>query len=195
MTGFAERARAVLEFWFPAPGHPEFGAMRKAWFAKDPAFDAEIRGAFLADVETAASGAWDGLARTPPLALALVILVDQFPRNLFRGQARAFAADPLARRAAGMALAQGFDRTLMPLERLFLYLPFEHSEDLADQRRAVALYEGLPPAPWREEAIDFARRHLAIVERFGRFPHRNAALGRPSTAAELAFLQAPGSSF
>ncbi|HEX6980895.1 MAG TPA: DUF924 family protein [Alphaproteobacteria bacterium] len=196
----AARLRAVLDFWFLSPGDPEYGRMRKIWFAKDAAFDAEIRARFLADHEAAARGAYDAHAGTADGALALVILLDQFPRNLFRDDRRAFATDAKAREIANMALARAFDRQLRPVERMFLYLPFEHSEDLADQERAVALMESLPATPEfseavRAEVIDYARRHRDIVARFGRFPHRNAALGRTSTPEETAFLAQPGSRF
>src|SRR5262249_21165764 len=110
------------------------------------------------------------------------------PRNLFRGQARAFATDAKAREIAGRAVDAGFDGTLAPIERMFIYLPFEHSEHLADQRRGLALFEALPPSSWRDGTVEFARRHCAAIERFGRFPARNAALGRVSTPAEIEFL-------
>jgi uncharacterized protein (DUF924 family) len=194
------RAAALREFWFGAPGHPERGRMRKTWFEKDPAFDAELRNHFLADYERAATGACDALADTAEGVLALMILLDQLPRNLFRGTARAFATDAHARDIATRAVAAGLDTQLAPVERVFIYLPFEHSEDVTDQRRGVALFESLPVTPDFSEAeranvIDYAGRHLAIIERFGRFPHRNAALGRPSTPEEIEFLKQPNSSF
>ena len=196
----AARAAAVHDFWFGATGHPERGRMRKIWFEKSEAFDAELRDRFLADYERAAAGACDALAATPDGVLALMILFDQLPRNLFRGQARAFATDARARDVAARAVASGLDTRLSPVERIFVYLPFEHSEDLADQRRSVALFESLPVTPEFTEAeranvVDYAGRHLVIVERFGRFPHRNAALGRASTPEETEFLKQPGSSF
>ncbi len=196
----AARAAAIRDFWFGPAGHPEFGRVRKIWFEKSDAFDAECRTGFLADHEHAASGAYDALAETPGGVVALLILLDQIPRNLFRGQARAFATDRQARDIAARAVDAGLDRQLPPVQRNFVYLPFEHSEDLADQRRAVALFESLPVTAEfleadRANVIDYARRHLAVIERFGRFPHRNAALGRASTPEEIAFLQQPGSSF
>ena len=199
-NGGMARLRAVLDFWFLSPGDPEYGRMRKVWFAKDAAFDAEIRARFLADYEAAARGAYDVHAGTATGALALVILLDQFPRNLFRDDPRAFATDAKAREIANTAIARALDRQLRPVERMFLYLPFEHSEDLADQERAVALMESLPATPEfpetvRAEVVDYARRHRDIVARFGRFPHRNAALGRVSTPEETAFLTQPGSDF
>jgi uncharacterized protein (DUF924 family) len=196
----AARAAVIRDFWFGAAGHPERGRMRKMWFEKSDAFDAELRARFLADHERAAGGGCDALAATPDGVLALMILLDQLPRNLFRGQARAFATDARALAIATRAVDSGLDRQLSPVERVFVYLPFEHSEDMASQRRAVALFEGLPatadfPEAERLRAIDYAHRHLAIVERFGRFPHRNAALGRASTPAEIEFLKQPNSSF
>jgi uncharacterized protein (DUF924 family) len=146
-------------------------------------------------VQEAANGGLDRLADFPDGALTLAILLDQFPRNLFRGRPEAFAQDAKARATAQAAIARGFDQLLAPVERVFIYLPFEHSEALDDQHRSVALFESLPAVPWRAEQIDYAARHRDIIARFGRFPHRNAALGRVSAAEEAAFLQQPGSSF
>lgn len=194
------RVRDILDFWFRPVGDPEHGRLRKIWFQKDAAFDAEIRNRFLSDYEQGASGAYDAWATMPDGALALLILLDQVPRNLFRGEARAFATDAKAREIARHAVVAGLDRVLKPVQRVFLYLPFEHSEDLADQHRVVALFEALPitpefPAAAHAEIVDYGRRHLAIIARFGRFPHRNATLGRLSTEEERAFLEQPGSSF
>lgn len=183
------RADAVLRFWFRG------GERRKEWFAKDPAFDAEIRARFLALYEEAASGALERWKEQPGDCLALVIALDQFPRNMFRGTARAFAADAAAREAAEHALARGWDRALLPVERLFLCLPFEHSESAADQERSLALMRELARHPETADALQWAEKHHAVIARFGRFPHRNAALGRPSTPAEIEFLTEPGSSF
>ena len=127
--------------------------------------------------------------------LAYIIVLDQFPRNIFRGTARAFASDALALRAAHNAVAAGFDRELLAVERLFAYLPFEHSEALEDQRTSCALHEPLASFPETADVYRYALAHRAIVERFGRFPHRNAALARDSTPEEIAFLTEPGSSF
>lgn len=171
---------AVLDFWFRRE--------RKAWFAKDAQFDAEIRSRFLPLYELAAGGglaAWQRQARS---CLALVIVLDQFPRNMFRGTARAFAADAAALEAARTLVDQGWDKSLTPDERTFAYLPFEHSENLQDQERSLRLFEG-------NENLEWARKHYDIVRRFGRFPHRNAALGRASTAEEIEFLKQPGSGF
>ncbi len=127
---------------------------------------------------------------TPLAALALVVVLDQFSRNMFRGTPRAFAGDPAALAAATVALERGFDRLLSPAERIFMYLPFEHAEDLAAQHRSLALFEALDP-----NDLEYARRHHEIIARFGRFPHRNAVLGRESTPEEIEFLKGPGSSF
>ena len=180
------RAQEVLQFWFD----PALDAAQRnrRWFSKDTAFDAEIRRRFLGLYGEGAAGrlgAWLGCVRE---GLALVILLDQFPRNLFRGEARAFAADGLAREAARALLPRLGE--LSPEERLFACLPFEHSESLDDQRLACELI-----GPLGGELARYAERHRAIIERFGRFPHRNAALGRASTAEEVEFLRTPGSGF
>jgi uncharacterized protein (DUF924 family) len=191
----ASRLQAVLDFWFLPAGHPDHGAPREAWFKKDSAFDDEIRSRFGDDLETAVQGGYDHLTVTPPFALAAVVILDQFSRNLFRGQARAFAGDARAHAIADAAVSAGFDQALLPVQRQFLYLPFEHSETLADQARCMELYASLPAGELRDNCLDYGRRHQVIIERFGRFPHRNAALGRSSTPEEEAFLKEPGSSF
>lgn len=197
MTKHAAEARlqAVLDFWFRSAGDPDHGEYRDIWFKKDDAFDAEIRARFERDLEIAASGGYDHLTGSPLGSLAVIIILDQFSRNLCRGQARAFAADSRARGIADRALRAGFDRELLPAQRLFMYLPFEHSEDLADQHRCAELYRSLPPGNLRDHCVDYGERHKVIIERFGRFPHRNAALGRASTAEEIEFLKGPNSSF
>ncbi|MEZ5616877.1 MAG: DUF924 family protein [Rhodocyclaceae bacterium] len=186
----------VLEFWFGAPGSAEHGSLRKCWFEKDPAFDADIRRRFLVLVDEAAAGRLDDWADRPEGLLALIVLLDQFPRNLFRNAPRAFATDAQALALAQQALAQGVDAQLMPVARAFIYLPFEHSEDLAMQDRAVALFAALAQ---HGEAfasyLDYAERHRDVIRRFGRFPHRNAILGRASTPEEIAFLARPGAGF
>ena len=170
----------VLAFWRAA------GPAK--WFHKDAAFDAEIAARYRASCEAAAAGRLAHWETTPEGALALVILLDQFPRNIFRGSARAFAADPLARAVADRAIARGFDQRIPKAERLFFYLPFEHSEERADQERAVALVRALGDA----EQLKWAELHADIIGRFGRFPHRNAALGRTTSPAEQAFLDDGG---
>jgi uncharacterized protein (DUF924 family) len=176
----AMRAQDVLDFWFACE--------RKAWFEKNPDFDADIRRRFLPDYELGAAGMLASWKQAPASALALVVVLDQFPRNMFRDSARAFAADPLARDAARTILERGWDRAMTPDERMFAYLPFEHSEALADQELSLKLFADNPNYEW-------ARKHWEIIRRFGRFPHRNAALGRPSTPEETAFLLQPGSGF
>jgi uncharacterized protein (DUF924 family) len=166
----------VLAFWRAA------GPDR--WFGKDAAFDEEIRGRFVVTYEAAAAGRLAVWERTADGALALVIVLDQFPRNMFRGSARAYVADPLARAAAERAIALGFDQATPLPERQFFYLPFEHSESIADQERSLTLFRATGDA----ELVKWAELHADIVRRFGRFPHRNAVLGRASTAAEQAFL-------
>jgi uncharacterized protein (DUF924 family) len=180
----AQALEEVLAFWFDP-------ANRERWFERDPAFDAEIARRFAPSIEDAAAGRLDAFAGEPRGALALCVLLDQFPRNVWRGTPRAFAQDEAARRVADRAVAAGLDRGLPPEQRLFLYLPFEHSESLADQERSVALMAGLGDAEW----LDYARRHRDVIARFGRFPHRNEILGRASTPEEEAFLREPGSSF
>ena len=182
----------VLGFWFS--DGPD--AFREAWFRRDEAFDAAIRARFGAAAQAARDGAFDAWATKAQGALALAILLDQFPRNLHRGSAEAFAGDARMRDMAREAvLARRLDLALTPIQRPFLYLPFEHSEAMADQDLSVALFEGLRDDPRHAQpggAIDYAWQHRAVIRRFGRFPHRNAALGRESTAAELAWLAAGG---
>jgi uncharacterized protein (DUF924 family) len=177
----------VLEFWFSQD--------RKAWFAKDPAFDERIRARFLSLYERARDGGLATWILEPKSCLALVIVLDQFPRNMFRGDARAFATDAAARDAARVLLDEGWDKGLAPLERMFAYLPFEHSESLADQERCLALMAELAIYPETADLARWAEAHRGIIRRFGRFPHRNAALGRASTPEEIDFLKRPGSGF
>jgi uncharacterized protein (DUF924 family) len=184
------RAAEVLRFWFGAGA--DYGKARKAWFEKNPEFDREIRVRFLALYEQAASGALDEWRGLQGECLALVIVLDQFPRNLFRGDAKAFASDARARGAARHAIEAGYDEAMIPVERLFLYLPFEHSESLEDQWRAIALIGRLAPWPETADVFSYAVRHWEIVRRFGRFPHRNAVLGRATTPEEQAFLDGGG---
>jgi uncharacterized protein (DUF924 family) len=185
----------VLEFWFGAPGSPEFGRPRAAWFVKSAEFDALIRDRFLATHEAAAAGALDAWSTGPLGALALAVALDQFPRNMFRGTPRAFAADARALAVARGAVARGFDEVLLPVQRWFVYLPYEHAEELAAQRESLRLFERLAVDAAGAGTLTYAMRHYAVIERFGRFPHRNAILGRASTPEELAFLAQPGSSF
>ena len=194
---------SVIIYWFGE--QPDDAAVIREksdlWWKKNPAVDEEIRLRFEATLEAemrAELGSWD---ENPHGRLARILLLDQFPRNMYRGSARAFAGDERARRLAHEALDQGLDRKRRPVERVFLYLPFEHSEHAPDQAASVRLFaalldevpETLKP-PFRN-FLDFAQKHKDIVDRFGRFPHRNAILGRASTPEELQFLKSPGSSF
>lgn len=193
-----EGAEGILRFWFGDPDDPlgEYGQQRQVWFKKDPAFDEAIRRLFLKDVERAATGELAAWRERPRSCLALVLLLDQFPRNLFRGDARSFASDRAALDTASHALAQGFDQQVLPVERMFFYLPLEHSENLADQDRCVALVESLSANnPEIESYLDYSQRHRDVIKQFGRFPHRNEVLGRETTAAEAEFLQQRGSRF
>lgn len=187
--------RDVLDFWF-AEGADTW---RIAWFRRDDAFDAQIRDRFAPLLAPARAGELDRWAATAEGALALLLVLDQFPRNLHRGHPHAFASDSHARAIAEDAvITRRLDLDLTPTQRIFLYLPFEHAEDMAAQDRSVALFEGLrdQPAHARPDgAIDYAWRHRAVIARFGRFPHRNAVLGRSSTPAELAYLAQPGAGF
>lgn len=191
MTGPEE----ILKFWFGREDESGHGEFRRAWFEKDPVFDEEIRSRFVTLHEMAARGELDGWKEEPRSCLALILLLDQFPRNMFRATARAFATDAKAREAADHAVRSGFDRKLSPVERLFVYLPFEHGESLEDQRRSVGLFRELAEETGSEELLGYAERHEEIIERFGRFPHRNEALGRETTEEEAEFLTTPGSSF
>ena len=187
--------QGVLDFWFGAAGSPEYGWPRDAWFKKSDAFDDAIRARFLDVHRQAAGGRLQPWCTAPDSLLALIVVLDQFPRNLFRGTSRAFASDTQALAAAQLAVARGFDRLLLPVQRWFVYLPFVHAEDLALQRRCLELFEGLRGDPDSAVSIDYARRHCEIIERYGRFPHRNAILERISTPEEIEFLQQPGSAF
>ena len=186
----------ILSFWFGPPADPAHTTPRGHWFERDASFDAECSRRFLALHERAAHGELDAWKDEPDSGLALVLLLDQFPRNLFRDSPRAFATDAQAREVARHALARGLDVPLPPAWRWFFYLPFEHSESLADQRLAVSLFEplALQHAP-SVRALEHARRHLDVIAHFGRFPERNATLDRASTPEELTFLEERGFSF
>jgi uncharacterized protein (DUF924 family) len=170
----------ILAFWQAA------GPDR--WFTKDAGFDQEVRARFLATYEAATAGHLLPWEARPDSALALTIVLDQFPRNMFRASARTYWADPLARAVAERALARGFDRDVASDLRTFFYLPFMHSEAIADQERCVALYRALGD----DHSLRYAEDHADIIRRFGRFPHRNEVLGRATTAEEQAFLDAGG---
>jgi len=183
----------VLDFWF-GTGMAR-GKARPEWYRKDPTFDEEIRRRFGALLEAAAGGELESWRGAPNSMVALVVVLDQFPRNLFRGDPRAFAQDAHALECARQALARGDEAVLLPVERQFLYMPFEHSERLADQELAVERMARLDAYEETKGIVEWARRHEAIIRRFGRFTHRNAALGRVSTPEEVEFLKEPGSGF
>jgi uncharacterized protein (DUF924 family) len=201
-----EQAQAVFDFWFqPGAGQPA-DAPRREWFQKDDAFDSDITRRFGALIDQALAGGlleWD--AEGPQSQLARILLLDQFTRNVHRGTPLAFAGDALALQAAQSMVDAGQDLALPPLQRAFVYLPFEHAEDMAMQEQAVALYTRMenderdvaPAATFKGIAgmLDYAQRHREVIRRFGRFPHRNAILNRPSTDEEQAYLQQPGSGF
>src|SRR5258706_3230419 len=176
----------VLRFWFGEGA--EHGKSHQRWFEKNDAFDAEIRSRFeRLHYALSSNRDWLDDARA---CLARIIVLDQFPRNMFRGTARAFATDALALESARVAVERGWDRGMLQVEQLFAYLPFEHSEQLADQDRACELMKA-----FAADQLVYAERHRAIIRRFGRFPHRNEILGRESTSEEIEFLKTPGSGF
>lgn len=194
----AAKAAAVLDFWFLPAGDPAHNRFRRDWFRQSDAFDAAVGERFGALVDAALAGGLREWEATADGGLALILLLDQFTRNLFRGTARAFAGDAAALAAAQNLVASGRDKNLPPIRRWFVFMPFEHSESLLDQERSVALFAGLRREAQDaafDAAYDYAVRHRDIVERFGRFPHRNAPLGRASTPEEIEFLKQPGSSF
>jgi uncharacterized protein (DUF924 family) len=184
----------VLDFWFAEDSV-------ERWFARDDAFDALIRHRYARVLDAAARGALDHWAATPAGWLALLIVLDQFSRNIHRNDPRAWVHDAKARELALAGIADGQDERLEPLQRVFAYLPLEHAEDLALQRQSVALFRRLleQAAPDQrarfESYLDYAQRHCETIARYGRFPHRNALLGRPSTPDELSWLAQPGSGF
>lgn len=189
------RAQALLDVWFGKPDEPDFDTAREWWFVADPVSDKAMRERFGPDQRRAAAGELESWIVEPNSCLALVLLLDQLPRNLYRGSPRAFDCDADARQVADRALRENHDQAVVPVRRQFFYLPFEHSEALADQERSVALAKALPELPFKANFVDYAERHRAIIARFGRFPHRNQVLGRDSTPEEEHFLKEPGSSF
>ena len=190
----------VIDFWFGAPGSDERGTARLRWFGKDPSidpvtYDQTIRETFLATYEAINDGSLEHWLASPDGALALILVLDQFSRHMFRGEPQAFATDGKALAAACIALDRGFDQAIDAFALKFFYLPFEHSEDLVDQERCIQLFQAFAGTEEGDRSIEYAKRHYDIVARFGRFPHRNEALSRDSTKAELTFLKEPGSSF
>lgn len=193
-------AARVLAFWFGTPDSDEWDQVRSVWFTKDPAFDETVRQAFLPAWDAARAGRDDwsmAIDASPEVGCARIVLLDQFPRNMFRGDPRSFATDGQALELAARMVERGDDLRLpTPYHRMFCYMPFEHAESLEAQRRSVELMTALrEDTAGRVDVVDWAVRHLEIIERFGRFPHRNAILGRESTPQEVAFLRLPGSGF
>ena len=198
-----DQPESVLAFWFGAPGSAAeiAGRQGKLWFGKSPANDQTVIDRFAATLAAATAGQLDHWTDTPRGRLALVIVLDQFPHHIYRDRPQAFATDPQSLALSLAALESGEDRQLAPIERVFLYLPLEHAESLEMQERSVSLYERLSrEASASERALfdnflDYARKHRDVVARFGRFPHRNAILGRASSPDEVEFLKQPGSRF
>jgi len=199
-----ETPDTIREYWFGTALEDAAVTAReqaRLWWSKNPEVDDEIRRRFESWVIKAGSGELDNWASNPQDRLALILLTDQFPRSIYRDSAKAFAFDSKALSLAYVGIDAGFDAALRPLEKVFFYLPLEHSESHADQKRSVSLFQKLvddaspDQKPTFTEYLDFAVRHRDIISRFGRFPHRNKALGRISTSEELSFLKQPGSGF
>lgn len=191
------QAQDVLDFWFGPQDSALYGTQRPEWFGKDPAFDAEVRDRFEPLIERAVNGGlrdWDALGARGRLARILVL--DQFTRNAWRDTSAAFQGDVLGIGAAQQMVASGEDMQLAPFERMFAYMPYEHTEDAAMQEKSVRLFEALSQEnPGFELVLDYAHRHRGVIARFGRFPHRNPILGRTSTEEETAYMALPGSGF
>ena len=188
-------SQEVLDFWFLAPDAPEHGHRRVTWFMPKPEFDAAVERHLAGPYEAARSGDYDAWRAAPESCLALILLLDQVPRNLFRDSGRAFESDAKALELARHALANKFDSGLLIPQRWFLWLPFEHAEDLACQETCLRLAETLRDDPESADFIAYAKSHYDVIERFGRFPHRNAVLGRETTPEEGEFLKQPDLSF
>ncbi len=180
-------AEDILRFWFGAADPRAEFERRDVWFKATPEFDAQLVENYLDVHERAAAGAFDRFVESAADCLALIVALDQFPRNVYRGTPRAFEADPKAREVAAAAIDRGYDKGFSYFPRVFVYLPFEHSERLADQERSVALFSGLGEGP----SLDAAVGHYEAIRKFGRFPHRNAALGRRNTPEEEEYLKDP----
>ena len=191
----SDAVRQVLAFWFGEEGDPDWGAMCEAWFEKSDDFDQACRDGFLDLYEQAAAGKLDDWMASADGCLALLILLDQLPRNMFRGSARMYATDDKALAIAEHVAAKGLDASMTDVQKLFAHLPFEHAEDLDHQNRHVAYIDANYHGPRREECQKAAARHQEIIARFGRFPHRNDILDRVSTDEEIEFLKEPNSSF
>jgi len=191
------QSQEVRDFWFGAPGSETAGQPHREWFVKSDAFDEQIRQRFGAAIDIAIAGGlreWD--AEGPEGVLARILVLDQFTRNAYRNTPQSFAGDALALIAARQLVDSGAHKALPPLQRAFVYMPFEHAEDAFMQERAVELFTVLAAEhPGFDEMLDYAHRHRGVIARFGRFPHRNEILGRASTQAEIEFLRQPGSRF
>lgn len=193
--GLSHRAETLLDFWFAPERETEDERLRDIWFQATPEFDAALAAHFRADCDRAAAGVYGPWRTAPQTCLALILLLHQLPRNLFRNSPQAYATDAAALELASEAVARGYDRAVVPVRRCFIYLPFQHSESLADQETGIRLYSALPEHPDKADFVEAARRHYAIIARFGRFPHRNRILARATTAEEQEFLKQPGSAF
>lgn len=185
----------VLDFWFATPADPAWGTMRSAWWEKDAAFDQSCRDAGLALHARALRGELDVWKEEPLGALAFVVLCDQLPRNMFRGTPQMYGSDPLALAGAKLIDARGWRSGYTAVQKLFSHMPYEHAENVPDQEQHVAFVRDEYHGPEKEDCLQSAERHLEIVARFGRFPHRNEILGRQTTPEEAAFLKEPNSSF
>lgn len=189
-----EDYQAVLDYWF-GDGSDAARRQHELWFAGSARVDAEVRERFLPQVERAERREFDHWKERPDSCLALIVVLDQFPLMIFRGEARGYRDGDLALPVARHLVEQGFDAGYAPSQRLFAYLPFEHSEEIADQERALELFGKIRHQPGMAMAYDYAVKHWEVVKRFGRFPHRNEAFGRVSTPDEIEFLTQPGSRF
>lgn len=194
------RAHAILAFWFMDNNGSNYGKYSKTWFTQNADFDQQIRQKFFTDYEKASVGDYDQWIADPESAIALIILLDQFPRNLFRNDPRSYSSDDQALSIAKHLVTIGADRKLIAVYRLFIYMPFEHSENIEDQEQCIALMTSLikDEPELKSElqgSLEYAIRHRDVIERFGRFPHRNTILGRQSTDEEIEFLKLLGSGF
>jgi uncharacterized protein (DUF924 family) len=190
------KVNQILQFWFGASRGESseseiFGEFKPWWFNADPKIDRQLHDLFTEDYQFAAAGYLDGWQGWPQSCLALILLLDQLPRNLFRGTAAAFDTDPQALAIAQQAIQAGTHQEFLPIQRWFFYLPLEHSEDLANQEQCLALFQQLPEHPGKEQAVAAANQHYQLIKQFGRFPHRNILLGRQFTYAESEYLNRP----
>ena len=189
------RAELLLDFWFGSESAAERDRLRDIWFQASADFDAALAERFRDDYERAAAAVYAEWREAPQSSLALVLLLDQLPRNLFRNSPQAYATDRAAFEVAREAVARSYNQAVVWVRRCFFYLPFEHSESLADQETAIRLYATLPEHPDKAAFVEAAHQHRAVIARFGRFPHRNRVLARSDTPEEREFLQEPGPAF